>query len=192
MLVGPIPVHNLVQTGPGAPRDEEYLGLVRTLHKRPVLDLNRVITFLGEFTSWEWVSRTANESARVEALGEEQELTGHGDDDRCRHLVPRDTGGLLPFQVTRCAASRSARSEEKPSPLFTLAPLWGTSRPRKGGQFPGSPEGLVSVRCCPKAQIGKWFTYRYQQPVLFCYVSLKATPHMSPFDRNTSQSCGLR
>ena len=149
-------MHNLVQTGPGAPRDEEYLGLVRTLHKRPVLDLNRVITFLGEFTSWEWVSRTANESARVEALGEEQELTGHGDDDRCRHLVPRDTGGLLPFQVTRCATSRSTRSKEKPSPLFTLAPLWGTSRPRKGGQFPGSPEGLVSVRCCPKAQIGKW------------------------------------
>ena len=148
-------MHNLVQTGPGAPRDEECLGLVRTLHKRSVLDLNRVITFLKEFTSWEWVSHTANESARVEALGEEQELTGHGDDDCCRHLAPRDTGGLLPFQVTRCAASRSARSEERPSPLFTLAPLWGTSRPRKGGQFPGFTEGLVSVRCCPKAQIGK-------------------------------------
>ena len=117
-------MHNLVQTGPGAPRDEEYLGIVRTLHKRPVLDLNRVITFLGEFTSWEWVSRTANESARVEALGEEQELTGHGDDDRCRHLVPRDTGGLLPFQITRCAASRSARSEEKPS-FFSPWPHYG-------------------------------------------------------------------
>ena len=53
LLVGSIPTHNLVQTGPGAPRDEEYLGLVLTLQIRPVLDLNRGITFIEEFTSWE-------------------------------------------------------------------------------------------------------------------------------------------
>ena len=128
-------MHNLVQTGPGAPRDEEYLGLVRTLHKRSVLDLNRVITFLKEFTSWEWVSRTANESARVEALGEEQELTGHGDDDCCRHLAPRDTGGLLPFQVTRCAEPVAHAARRDPPPFLPWPHYGGLPAQGKGASF---------------------------------------------------------
>ena len=60
-----------------------------------------------------------------EAPCEEQKLMRHWGDDRCRHPLPRDTGGLLPSQVARCVASRSSRSGEKTSPPFCLGPTMG-------------------------------------------------------------------
>ena len=51
LLFRPILVHILVQTRPGAPLDEERLGLVPTLHKRPLLELNRITTLFRKSTS---------------------------------------------------------------------------------------------------------------------------------------------
>uniref|UniRef100_M4C1P9 Uncharacterized protein n=1 Tax=Hyaloperonospora arabidopsidis (strain Emoy2) TaxID=559515 RepID=M4C1P9_HYAAE len=104
-----------------------------------------VITVLGEFSSWD---RAHAQRTCRRVVGRPRRV---GTSSFCRVIrsivdVPctRISCGPLLSRAARCAASRSARSEEKPSPLFTLAPLWGTSRPRKGGQFPGS-RGVSSL-----------------------------------------------
>ena len=68
---------------------------------------------------------------------------------------PRVSGLLLPLRFARYAASRSARSGKKTSPLFTWAPFGGLLAQGQGAGSPalGRPSSLG--RCCSKAEIGK-------------------------------------
>ena len=68
---------------------------------------------------------------------------------------PRVSGLLLPLQFARYAASRSARSGTKTSPLFTRAPFEGLPAQGQGAGTPalGRPSSLG--RCCSKAEIAK-------------------------------------
>uniref|UniRef100_M4BHT4 Uncharacterized protein n=1 Tax=Hyaloperonospora arabidopsidis (strain Emoy2) TaxID=559515 RepID=M4BHT4_HYAAE len=107
-----------------------------TVHKQPVLDLNGGRHGLGEFSSWD---RAHDQRTCRRVVGRPRRV---GTSSVCRVIrfivdVPctRISCGLLLSRVARCAASRSARSEEKSSPFFTLAPLWRASRPRQGASF---------------------------------------------------------
>ena len=156
-----------LQVGWGSQRAQTHhwtksIWLGATVHKQPVLDLNGGRHGLGGVL-FSWDRAHAQRMCR-RVVGRPRRVGTSSFRRVIRSIVDvpctRISCGPLLSRAARCAASRSTRSEEKPSPLFALAPLWGTSRPRKGGQFPGSPEGLVSVRCCNWLPIGKLSCWR--------------------------------
>ena len=122
-----------------------------TVHKQPLLDLNEGVTVLGEFSSWD---RAHAQRTCRRVVGRPRRV---GTSSFCRVIrsivdVPctRISCGPLLSRAARCAASRSTRSEEKPSPLFTLAPIVGDFPPKERGPVSWFPGG---ARLCPLLQL---------------------------------------
>uniref|UniRef100_M4BR22 Uncharacterized protein n=1 Tax=Hyaloperonospora arabidopsidis (strain Emoy2) TaxID=559515 RepID=M4BR22_HYAAE len=99
-----------------------------------------VVTVLGEFSSWD---RAHAQRTCRRVVGRPRRV---GTSSFCRVIrsivdVPcaRISCGPLLSRAACCAASCSARSEEKPSPFY-LGPTMDIP-PKARGQFPGSPEG---------------------------------------------------
>ena len=105
------------------------------------------IHVLGKFASWD---RDALSAARRRIVGIRRRVAV-----AVACPSPRVSGLLLPLRFARYAASRSARSGKKTSPLFTWAPFGGLPAQGQGAGTPalGRPSSLG--RCCSKAEIGK-------------------------------------
>uniref|UniRef100_M4BDG6 Uncharacterized protein n=1 Tax=Hyaloperonospora arabidopsidis (strain Emoy2) TaxID=559515 RepID=M4BDG6_HYAAE len=117
-----------------------------------LLYINNRYWILGEFSSWD---RAHAQQTCWRVIGRPRIV---GTSSFCRVIrsivdVPctRISYGPLLSRAARCAASRSARSAEKPSPLFTLTHYGGLPAQGKGASFLAprrvSPLSVVAAGC---------------------------------------------